>query len=246
VLYTPTPTPAQQQQLRHRCRNPRCGCKLKTPTDSPHRAFCCRGCFDSDYRARCLVCERPIERKTERRRFCSRSACRHEFRSHPEQFYDYPHRGSVYAANASRNPIKSGLKIGSKVGRPFRIVAGPEITGTSFRLATIPLDPGLTARLERAHADFFNHRRKARARGADQAPTSAGEYPRRLPVPRRAGGRHEPDRSAGRVGDRVSLGADRRRRRRDRHPGFPSTHRHRPCARKADRRCTSAGSIQGR
>lgn len=31
-------------QIRHRCRNPRCGGKLKTPTDNPRGAFCCEGC----------------------------------------------------------------------------------------------------------------------------------------------------------------------------------------------------------
>jgi hypothetical protein len=161
--------PPNQSPLRHRCRSARCGGKLKSPTDNLRRAFCCRGCFDSYYRARCLVCERPLKRKTERRRFCNRSACRYEFRRHPEQFYDYPSPGSVYAANASRNPIKSGIKNGGKTGRGWRKIAGPELSETSFRLAILPLDPELAARLDRRHAEVLEPLFKAKRRADRKA-----------------------------------------------------------------------------
>jgi hypothetical protein len=147
------------QRLRHRCRNVRCGAKLKVPTDNLRRAFCFRGCFDSYYRARCRVCERPIDRKTERRLVCKRSECRHEFQRHPERFSGPPSSGSVLGHNASGNPIKSGLKTGTKTGRPLCIVAGPAPAEINLR---IPLDPELTPRLDRTHAAYFESRRKAK------------------------------------------------------------------------------------
>jgi hypothetical protein len=48
--------------LRHYCRNVRCGAKLKKPADNPRDAFCCVGCFESYFRNRCLVRERPFKR----------------------------------------------------------------------------------------------------------------------------------------------------------------------------------------
>jgi hypothetical protein len=54
--------------FRHRCRNPRCKLKLPAPVENEHHAFCCRGCYVSFYRSRCLVCEAPIRRRNERQR----------------------------------------------------------------------------------------------------------------------------------------------------------------------------------
>jgi hypothetical protein len=161
VLYNPNAASTQPSRFRHRCRNVRCGAKLKTPTGNPHAAFCCRGRFDSFYRTRCRVCERPIDHKTKRRLVCKRSECRHEFQRRPECFSGPTSSGSGLGHISSRNPIKPGLKIGTKPGRPFRIVAGPGLTETSFRLATIPLDPQFATRLDRLHADYVTHRRKA-------------------------------------------------------------------------------------
>jgi hypothetical protein len=44
-----------------------------------------------------------------------------------------------------------GLKIGLEDGRPFRKIAGPELSPTALRLASLPLDPELAARLKRDH-----------------------------------------------------------------------------------------------
>lgn len=92
------PTHPQQAQLvaalRHRCRNPRCRLKLPTPVENEHRAFCCRGCFGSFYRARCLVCERDLSTNPitgERRKrltkhhYCGRK-CRNEAARFPHVF----------------------------------------------------------------------------------------------------------------------------------------------------------------
>jgi hypothetical protein len=71
--------------------------------------------------------------------------------------------------NASRNPIKSGTKTRSKSGRGFVQIAGPELSPTAFRLATLPLDPELAARLERAHRPYVEHRRRAKRQAARKA-----------------------------------------------------------------------------
>lgn len=62
--------------MRHMCRNPRCRSKLPTPVSNPREAFCARGYHSSYYRKRCLVCEQPMERKTERQLICGKRLCR--------------------------------------------------------------------------------------------------------------------------------------------------------------------------
>jgi hypothetical protein len=62
--------------LRHMCRSPRCRSKLPAPVSNPREAFCTRGCHSSFYRKRCLVCEQPMERKTEHQLICGKRACR--------------------------------------------------------------------------------------------------------------------------------------------------------------------------
>jgi hypothetical protein len=64
--------------------------------------------------------------------------------------------------NDSRSADKSDLKIGQKADRPFHIVAGPTLSPISLRLATLPLDPELAARLERAHRPHVEARAKAK------------------------------------------------------------------------------------
>jgi hypothetical protein len=147
---------------RHRCRHPRCGTKLKHPADNPRDAFCCSTCFESFYRSRCLVCERPIDRKTERRQVCNRQKCRGQFRRHREQFLGTRYPALVLSHNGLGSADKTGLKIGQKADRPFRQVAGPELGPTALRLATLPLDPELAARLERAHRPYVEARAKAK------------------------------------------------------------------------------------
>jgi hypothetical protein len=56
---------------RHYCRNPRCRMKLPTPVENEHHAFCTRGCFESFYLHRCLVCEEQMKRKRSNQRIKS-------------------------------------------------------------------------------------------------------------------------------------------------------------------------------
>src|SRR5689334_8237158 len=67
--------------LRHQCRH--CRSKLAEPTENPKRAFCIRGCFNSYYRSRCVVCEGPIRRKSERQKTCIDVKCKGEVRRFP-------------------------------------------------------------------------------------------------------------------------------------------------------------------
>jgi hypothetical protein len=144
--------------------------KLEQPTDNPRRAFCCAACFETYFRRCCLVCERPLgPDRTARRRFC-RARCRVEYNRHLERFnFPHPAQGSVSLRNAIGSAHSTGLKPGTESGRPFRIVAGPQLTTTAFRLASIPLDPELAARLARTHAGFVERRQKAQRAVARKA-----------------------------------------------------------------------------
>jgi len=154
--------------LRHRCRNPRCRGKLKRPVDNPHHAFCCPGCFASYFRNRCLVCERSYQRKREQQCFC-RPKCRVEFGRHRERFLGGWGDISGLLCEGPKTLIKPGLKTGTKDGRPFRIVAGPDLSPASFRLAALPLDPRVAARLDRANAGFLDWLRKSKQAAARRA-----------------------------------------------------------------------------
>jgi hypothetical protein len=179
MLYTPPlpAKPASAPGLRHRCRNPRCGLKLRRgPTDNLRAAFCTAKCFDSYFRHRCLVCERPIDRKSERRQLCGRAQCRKQFQRHRERFYPPRYQASVSSPNASRSADKTGLKSGSEGGRAFRQVAGPELGATSLRLASLPLDPDFAARIARANAHEVEARAKAK-RKAERVAIVKRRYP---------------------------------------------------------------------
>src|SRR5258708_37673785 len=86
---------------RKRCRNPHCRLKLKEPTDNEHHAFCCKGCHESFYKHKCLVCERPL--RNARRRYCPAPAkCYGLARTYPQK-YQLP----VYCRPALAGPIES-------------------------------------------------------------------------------------------------------------------------------------------
>jgi hypothetical protein len=80
--------------------------------------------------------------------------------------------------NGSRSAHFTGLKIGQKVGRPFRQVAGPELTPSAFRCAALPLDLEVARRLDRAQAGHL----KARAEARRAAAATAAIRPRDWPI----------------------------------------------------------------
>jgi hypothetical protein len=161
--------PQVHPQERHRCRNVRCSAKLESAVTNPRDAFCCQGCFDTHYRGRCLVCERPIIRQTERQRLCKRRRCRDEFYRHKELFLGARYLPSVLRHNASRSAHSTGLKIGTLGGRPFAQIAGPQLTPASLRLASLPFDSDLAARLERTHRPYFEALKRSKQAAARQA-----------------------------------------------------------------------------
>jgi hypothetical protein len=124
---------------RHYCRNPKCRSKLPVPVSNPREAFCTRGCHNSFYRKRCLVCEAAMERRTERQLVCGKRKCRNALKA-GEGFGRY-HTPS-YAITPLENSIKSGIKSGVADGRPRRIVAGPPLTPSQLHCATVPDGPG--------------------------------------------------------------------------------------------------------
>jgi hypothetical protein len=134
------------QTLRHYCRNPRGGSKLPSPTSDPRKAFCTRGCHSSFYLKRCLVCEndKPAG-STARRKLCRRPKCEGRYRKNSAH-YSFLGADTTSAANASRNPIKSGIKSAGLDNRPWSIVAGPKITAAVYHCATLPVDPDIAAR----------------------------------------------------------------------------------------------------
>jgi hypothetical protein len=59
-------------EMRKQCRH--CRSKLPVPVSNEREAFCARGCYNSFYRHRCRVCERPIEQpKRGQRLICKRA-----------------------------------------------------------------------------------------------------------------------------------------------------------------------------
>jgi hypothetical protein len=106
--------------LRHRCRNTRCGCGLRIPTDVMRDAFCCRGCFTSFYRSRCIVCEKKMERTQESQTTCGRPKCRAALRRDRAHFLgkwgDRNGQGTRTPGEAERT-LKTSIKTVVKTAR---------------------------------------------------------------------------------------------------------------------------------
>ena len=132
-----------QIELRHRCRNPRCRSKLPAPVGNPRDAFCTRGCHSSFYRKRCLVCEREMERRNERQLVCGKRACRNALQGSEALGRYRPSSEPVYPLEKL---IKSGIKTGHEGDRPWRIIAGPELTPSQLHCAAVPDGPSCNGR----------------------------------------------------------------------------------------------------
>ncbi len=109
-------------EVRRYCRNPRCRSKLPAPVSNPREAFCTRGCHNSFYRHRCLICERPIEQpKRGRRLICRKPKCRRALRSNSCLG---SHHTSFAAKAISNKADFIGVKQPLKPRRPWRIRRG--------------------------------------------------------------------------------------------------------------------------
>jgi len=97
---------------RHYCRNPRCRSKLPAPVENHHHAFCARGCYESFYRSRCLVCEDPMQRRREGQQIRSGHAkCAAEYRKFPHAFAFPVAKGQI-----SHESLGSAHSTGTKFG----------------------------------------------------------------------------------------------------------------------------------
>jgi len=135
------------EALRHYCRNPRCRMKLREPTDIA-KAFCTPGCHSSFYRRRCLVCEQPMERKTEHQRICGKRRCRNALQATKRT------KGQLAPSRVFgpiKNPIKMGIKSAGLDDRPCYVVAGPKISAAVYHCASLPLDPETAKRVADAN-----------------------------------------------------------------------------------------------
>jgi hypothetical protein len=127
-------------ELWHSCR--RCRAKLTEPTGNPRSAFCCKGCWRLWYATHCPACEGP---KTDRHG----RECRTELaalKSHGVMGKFYQERASPTQIAkideaCSQTPIFIGPTGQSKPTDQWRIVAGPELSETGFRLATLEPHP---------------------------------------------------------------------------------------------------------
>jgi hypothetical protein len=124
-----------KQELGHYCRNPKCRSKLPEPVANEREAFCARGCHSGFYRKRCLVCEAPMERRTERQLVCGKRKCRNALQT-GIGFGRYHAPSSL--VSSLETPTKPGIKSGDAGGRGWRIIAGPELTPNQLHCATVP------------------------------------------------------------------------------------------------------------
>jgi hypothetical protein len=140
----------------------RCRSKLPTPVFNELEAFCTRGCHSQFYRSRCVVCETKMERKTENRLVCSKRKCRSALAARLGFGRYLPSSDAIHPLKTS---IKPGIKSGLKPDRAWRIIAGPELSPTSFRFATLPLDDPAD-RVSRVNRGYWKEaRRTAEERG---------------------------------------------------------------------------------
>jgi hypothetical protein len=124
-------------ELWHSCR--RCRAKLSEPVSNQRSAFCCKGCYRLWYAAHCMACEGP---KTGRHgKECARELASIKRHGIMGKFAQKRRSATLAPQNVeacSQTPIFIGSTGQSKPTDRWRIVAGPELSATSFRLATLP------------------------------------------------------------------------------------------------------------
>jgi hypothetical protein len=137
-----------KSEMRYRCR--RCRGKLPEPTDNERKGFCTKGCWKQHHWTRCIVCENAIEqpKKGSRRWLCKRPKCRsalnrlpHVYRPFEQEKSEpgYPHSGD--ATHSLENAHSTGIELRLDsdrpwLKRPWRHVAGPNLSPDSFAAAT--------------------------------------------------------------------------------------------------------------
>jgi hypothetical protein len=122
------------EQVQHYCRNPKCRSKLPAPVANEREAFCTKGCHGSVCRRRCLVCERPLERKREDQKICKKTKCRRAWRA-----------GSGFGCYAISSNAKLASKSADFIGSPeapgadprWQPIAGPSLSAIELCFATV-------------------------------------------------------------------------------------------------------------
>jgi hypothetical protein len=94
-----------EAKKRHYCRNPKCRSKLPAPVSNDREAFCARGCHSAFYRHRCLICEEPMERKTEHQLACGKRNCRNGLQARSDLGRYHAPSGTI---NPSKMPVNKG------------------------------------------------------------------------------------------------------------------------------------------
>jgi hypothetical protein len=148
-------------ETRHYCRNPKCRSKLPKPVSNEREAFCARGCHTAFYRKRCLVCEGPMERKTENQLICGKRRCRNALQG---GLNGGRYHGSSSVISPLKTSIKPGVKSGVRSDRPklwIVVAAGTPITANQYHWATVPDGPNC----EWANGEY--ERIEAKNRAAD-------------------------------------------------------------------------------
>jgi hypothetical protein len=118
--------------LRRRCRHRRS--KLPEPVANLREAFGCSGCYGSFYRHRCRICEEPLERRREDQNICRKATCRNAWKS-KDGLGRYYIPASSKLAPESHDFIEP--KLATKPDRAWRIVAGPELSASTFRCGIV-------------------------------------------------------------------------------------------------------------
>jgi hypothetical protein len=126
-------------EVRHYCRNPKCRMRLPEPVSNKREAFCTRGCHQSFYRKRCVICEKSIERTVYNRKICKNAICRSAFKANSalggysgsqsvKPAREVPVNQVLFSASKRIDPLKSG----------WRQIAGPPLTVSQFHCAILP------------------------------------------------------------------------------------------------------------
>jgi hypothetical protein len=112
--------------------------KLTEPVSNEREAFCCRGCYRSFYRHRCLICEQPMERKTERQLVCGKRKCRNALAARCG-LGRYLRSSDLISPAKIR--VNEGLEERILEDRAWRIIAGSQSSADQLRGATVPDGP---------------------------------------------------------------------------------------------------------
>jgi hypothetical protein len=149
-------------KLRHHCRNPKCRMKLPAPVSNEHEAFCTPGCYRSFHLKRCGVCEKPLERRYQKRKrgdvtkyvriepneptACADPGCKRQWREGDAlgRFWPKPHGGSQKTRHHQEVPAKGpvlGSVRESKNAKRWVLVAGSGLTPNQLHCATVTDGP---------------------------------------------------------------------------------------------------------